>query len=509
LTPRATTDADGRFRFTAARAELEHWTKIVANAKGYALDWVLSPKEGDYTLRLADDVPITGRILDLEGRPVVGAEIEATYLEQGDIKPWLEARRNGRYPGLGRGIGAIALEVPTTTKTDAQGQFRLTGFGRDRVVNLKIQGDTIENTFLQILTCKEDDKLPRGIYPANFEHLAGLGKTVIGTVRDKRTGKPAADVTVVCPMTMTWGKAISDKDGSYKIPGMPKRNEYYVAAGGAPYFNFTHNKVPDTPGLEPLRVDFEMVRGIAIRGKLLDKATSKPVQGHVGWTPTPDNPNLKDLPPAGPQVIATEEGHAKKDGAFTVVAVAGPDFLTVSVDDKIRYLGVNIENLKNFPAGSIPEQWNAIVPIDVSADDPKSITCDIYLEPGRVINGNVVGPDDKPLEGAYAVGLAGVPIFWGFADSKLSKATFTAGGLDPARPRSLFFFHAEKKLAKLHPVRGDEKEPVTVRLEPLGAVAGRLLDSAGKPRAGLKVAVMHSTEGKDYKGLPLEFTSGN
>src|SRR5262249_4483538 len=139
-----------------------------------------------------------------------------------------------------------------------------------------------------------------------------------------------------------------------------------------------------------------------------------------------------------------------------------------------------------------------------SADDPKTTTCDINLEPGRLINGSVVGPDDKPLEGAYAVGLAGVPIFWGFADSKLSKAAFTAGGLDPSRRRSRFLFHAEKKLAKLHPVRGDEKEPVTVRLEPLGAVAGRVLDSAGKPRAGLKVAVMHSVEQKDYKGLPLE-----
>ena len=138
--------------------------------------------------------------------------------------------------------------------------------------------------------------------------MAGPGKTITGTVRDKRTGKPAAGVTVVCPMTMTWGKTITDKDGRYKISGMPKRNEYYVAAGGAPYFNFTHNKVPDTPGLEPLTVDFEMERGVAIRGKLLDKATGKPVQGHVGWTPTPDNPNLKDFNLGGPQIIATDEG---------------------------------------------------------------------------------------------------------------------------------------------------------------------------------------------------------
>jgi protocatechuate 3,4-dioxygenase beta subunit len=504
LPARATTDADGRFHFTATRAELEDWTKLIATAKGFALDWVLSPKEGDYTLRLAEDVPITGRILNLEGRPVVGAKVEATYLEQGDVKSWLEAQRTGRHPGLGRGIGSIALETPTETTTDAQGQFRLTGFGRDRLVNLLIQADTIENAFVQVLTRQQDDKLPGGIYTANFEHLVGPGKIIVGTVRDKRAGKPAAGVTVVCPMTMIWGKSITDQDGRYKITGMPKRQKYTVAAGGAPYFNQTHLDVPDTAGLETVTVDFDMERGLAIRGRLLDKATGKAVRGHVGWTPAPDNPNLKDLPAGGPQVIATEEGRPGKEGAFAVVAIPGPGYLTVSADDKIRYLGAKLEGLKGFPPASIPEQWNAIIPINPSTDDPKSMACDIFLEPGRIISGNVVGPDDKPLEGAYAIGLAGVPIFWGFADAKLAKATFTAGGLDPARPRSLFFFHAEKKLAKVQPVRGDEKEPVTVRLEPLGAVAGRLLDAAGKPRAGLHVAVMHSVEQTDYKGLPLE-----
>src|SRR5262249_34336375 len=38
LTPRATTDTDGRFHFTATRAELECDAKIVANASGYGLD---------------------------------------------------------------------------------------------------------------------------------------------------------------------------------------------------------------------------------------------------------------------------------------------------------------------------------------------------------------------------------------------------------------------------------------------------------------------------------------
>ena len=41
----------------------------------------------------------------------------------------------------------------------------------------------------------------------------------------------------------------------------------------------------------------------------------------------------------------------------------------------------------------------------------------------------------------------------------LSSASFTVGGLSAKRPRTLVFVHPEKKLGKVHKLRGDEKGP--------------------------------------------------
>ncbi len=69
----------------------------------------------------------------------------------------------------------------------------------------------------------------------------------------------------------------------------------------------------------------------------------------------------------------------------------------------------------------------------------------------------------------------------------LPTAAFTTTGLDPDRPRYLLFWHKEKGLAKAVLVRGDEKGPLTVKLDPLGVVTGQLVDEKGKPRVGATV----------------------
>ena len=50
---------------------------VAAVAAGYGPDWVALKEPGaELTLRLVkDDVPIKGRVLDLEGRPIAGATV--------------------------------------------------------------------------------------------------------------------------------------------------------------------------------------------------------------------------------------------------------------------------------------------------------------------------------------------------------------------------------------------------------------------------------------------------
>ena len=103
----ATSGPDGRFRFRVAATELagidpafptSHPT-ISALAEGYGPGWVVCRSRAwasGVTLRLAkDDVPINGRVLDLEGRPVAGATVGVFGLlaTQGDDPgPIIKAR---------------------------------------------------------------------------------------------------------------------------------------------------------------------------------------------------------------------------------------------------------------------------------------------------------------------------------------------------------------------------------------------------------------------------------
>jgi hypothetical protein len=66
---------------------------------------------------------------------------------------------------------------------------------------------------------------------------------------------------------------------------------------------------------------------------------------------------------------------------------------------------------------------------------------------------------------------------------------FTARGLNPAQPRKLAFVHKGRKLAGQATVRGDEKVPLTVKLEPWGVIAGRALDEDGNPLADAELSV--------------------
>src|SRR5262249_57905427 len=121
---------------------------------------------------------------------------------------------------------------------------------------------------------------------------------------------------------------------------------------------------------------------------------------------------------------------------------------------------------------------------------------------GGAWEGGGGGRAAQPLAGAHAAGIKGTPAFFDREAGKLTAATFTVSGLHPKRSRSVVVVHPEKKLARSLTVRPDEAGPLTVRLEPTGVLAGRVLDAEGKPLAGLKVSTQLSFKPEDYKDLP-------
>ncbi len=507
----ATTGEDGRFRVAVPAALAKRGVKLVASAKGHGPDWARlgqGTATDGLTLRLVkDDVPVSGRVLDLEGRPVVGATVGVAWVDEVDLRPWQDDPKNGEATAK-RNIGPNALDGPMSVKTDKDGRFRLTGFGRDRVAHLQVRGAGIEDNDVEVIARggKVDGLRlgSRAVYPSGHDFTVRPSKPIVGTVRDRKTGRPIAGIRVVCPgLTFNWSGATTDEKGRYRIDGVGKQKEYAVAVGSLPYFNATKMQILDTQGLDPLVVDFELDRGIVVKGHLTDAVTGKPVRGRVDYGPAGDNPNLKDFTGFGkPQFLATDPGRTGDDGSFAILAIPGKGQLAAVADDEDAYAVAREDDMR---------QHHVIVRIDVSEKDEKSQSCDIALRPARSLGLSVAGPDGKPVSGAYAAGLHAVWQF-GRRTEKLQGDSARVHGLTPGDEHAVVFIHPEKKLAKVQKVTAKDKEPLTVRLEPTGALAGRVLDAAGRPLAGAKVKASYRSQeleearkaGKDYEGLPWE-----
>src|SRR5262249_12130791 len=66
---------------------------------------------------------------------------------------------------------------------------------------------------------------------------------------------------------------------------------------------------------------------------------------------------------------------------------------------------------------------------------------------------------------------------------------FTVHGLEPGQGRTLLLEHAEKNLAARCDLKGDERGPVVVTLQPAAAAVGRIVGDDGRPLAHAEIAV--------------------
>jgi RNA polymerase sigma factor (sigma-70 family) len=520
--PRAVgeTGADGRFRFRLGKADLAGQAKLIAKAAGRGPDWVnlRNRPAGEVTLRLEKDVPIRWRVLDLEGRPVAGATVqvrEVAKSAKGDLTAYLDAWKDVMkgvpIPPLVT-LPPKALGVPASTTTDKEGRFRLEGVGRERRVDLAIRGRGIEQRWVWVITRPGFKTGPGAAHGPSFDLLVGPGKELTGVVKDKRTGRPVAGARVTCQV----GEARTDAKGRFRIEGLRKQPQYFGWATSPGYFQ-KMLEVKDTPGREPMHLDVEIQRGLYVEGRLRDRATGKPVSGVVDYFIRSDNPHLKDY--AFSPGTGLGSGPAGPGGKFRILTFPGRGYLVVRADRNV-YTRATLKGwdgapLETAPHGLFPYYYHAIVPIDPDEKKPASRKVEITLDPGRTTSGSVVGPDGKPVTGVIAFGLTAVPDpgaqtfprpdrFGPPPPERLKDSTFTAVGLNPKEPRHLVFIHPEKKLGKVVRVRGDEKGPLVVKLQPLGAVSGRVLTGEGEPAGGRLVAPCPANLFAYYKDYPIE-----
>ncbi len=154
---------------------------VVAIADGFGPGFGIEPdKTGAYTIRLArDDIPVEGRILDIEGRPVVGARIQVVsiiWLPGEDLSPWREALRAGegayslQYRLMKTWSSRRGAELFPAVTTGADGRFRIRGIGRERIAGILIEGPAVRTTIENVVTRRDPTIRVPDFGPGNVSH---------------------------------------------------------------------------------------------------------------------------------------------------------------------------------------------------------------------------------------------------------------------------------------------------------------------------------------------------
>jgi RNA polymerase sigma factor (sigma-70 family) len=547
---------DGRFEFAIAdpgfetlqvQATWAHPT-VVAMATGFGPAWssfTTADEAGNLTLKLVrDDVPIVGRVHDLEGRPIPGATVRpvGVYASPAEnLDEWeAETARardlsDGAMGHLPRMLELFRWSKDLAVTTDAAGRFRLTGIGRERVVSLWIDGPTIATAFAdvhartrpgptyRIAMQRDRPQLGTSVFHGTtFEYAAAPTRPIEGIVRDKDTGRPLAGISIRSERFA--GNEISGRDhvrtttgpdGRYRLVGMPPGNGNRITANpgpAQPYLGMGAG-VPGGAGPQPATVDFALRPGVAIRGKVIDKATDQPIPAVVEYFVFVNDARQAEMA----RGLHADEVRTGPDGSFELVGLPGRGLIAARADRDHYLVGQGADNIAGaskdggFPTAPHicnPQWLHAVAAVD-PAEGVRSLNCDLALDPGRTLTGTVVGPDGQPVSGCTAIDLC--PHTMSFNIIRLASGSFTARALDPKQPRPLVFRHDERKLTAVVVARGDERGPLTVRLRPAGSVTGRLLDEDGQPFRGVRIDVRYADGqfGPGYYFPFLKPTSGD
>ena len=455
-------DKAGHFEITYRKSQLdidirrqENWKfiSVAAFKAGYGPAWIKwqeIPQGRQAELRLAEDgLPITGRLIDLEGRPLAGVNIECEMLTMpigADLSPWIEAVKSGKsrqtadthivFPVPIEGAG-----LATRIISDADGRFRLTGIGRERMTRLVFSGPAVACTSATVLTRAmpplsiNRSNLPASgakqpVLGADFELPLPPTRVIEGIVRDAKTSQPIAGAGVRSSKfsgTSTVGERLlrtkSDDKGHFRLVGLLKgpANKIIVVPGDEQPYLMREATVPDTPGLEPAHVDVELHRGVVITGRVTDALTGEPVpMARLLYLPFLSNEYARALP-------EFEGGHVHPrynsryqtaaDGSYRLVGLPGRAIVgVVEPGGKVHVQGQGASEIEGMdPKGEFltvrnpfpaRKDWPTAMKEINPADESQSVELDFALASGEQVEIATLDPAGQPISGVMVTGMS-------------------------------------------------------------------------------------------------------
>ena len=264
------TDAQGRFSLELPASKSEAFVEVFVRAPGLALQrfYLLPAKDNAITLK--PSVAAIGKVVDASGEPVAGARVKTVWIALSDEDQPILPLRFINFDSLSDSILKSALE----TRTDANGIWEINDLpaGSQGVFQL------------------EDPRFARadttGVLGATAQTMPDLkalpGANLKGRVVNS-AGKPVAGARISANVSGKQSSYASTKtapDGTYSLQSL--------SAGDA-----TIKVISPDSELAPTSVkgvaivakqtatapDIKLGAGVLLSGKVLDKATKKPVEG--------------------------------------------------------------------------------------------------------------------------------------------------------------------------------------------------------------------------------------
>jgi RNA polymerase sigma factor (sigma-70 family) len=536
---RAASGKDGKFQFDVPidqfdrtfHAEPWSYAPVLARAEGFAFGLANFEEGKALIVQLVRDLPIEGRVIDIQGKPVPGVSVQVNSImatEDEDLTAWLKAVQEKQALYVDGVSTLLTRQLQAQPKpplipparTDADGRFRITGIGRERLAELHIEAPTIETARVMARTrpgevlrfppwSNTDDRIT--ILGSSFVHVAGPTRPIEGTVTDRDTGKPLADITVMGERSLSAGSSESasartDKQGHYRLVGLPRGREGDIVAlapADLPFYGRRRAEqgyppeeslpyvqaqiaVPKQNDQGTITLDIGLKRGTYVTGRVLDKSTDKPVEARVEYYVPFGNPVRKEF--TGSRLSSFHQFHpTDRSGKFGLIAYPGPGILGIRAQEDKYVFSVGIEALAKWkdkegfivcePASLHPLNHHSIVEID-PAKGTSIISKDLFVDPGRVVTVDLVGPDGKPAMGDQIAGRIGI-VHW--EKPSVIGPGFRIEGLIPGKVREVAARNDAKRLVGTLLLKGNETSPVRMTLQPWGEITGRLIDADGQP----------------------------
>ena len=403
---------------------------------------------------ITGSLPVRGRVLDPDGKPIAGAEIFARPCDETETG-LLAARQQGRVAVTdsdGRFHFNLDKSASDFASEGAPGwhlaQIAATAAG---FAPSWIEARDVANTGEATFHLKRDDLPIRGRVDAQGRPVAGVSVRVriIGVVKDN----------VDPDALLASGTMSEDQVASwygFRLLG-PPGEQIPPSLWPAGWNTWTTDEKGQ---FEITGVGRDRIARLSLHGGGVADGT---IDVLVRTTKTPRNPKPR------PCIIGltVPPGH----GFITAVA---------AVSAKDDPFAVAHGRFPGFPVIPPVAAFHAVQSVDVPAG-PQPFVVDLVLTRGTDSQGTLVGPTRKPVTGVCSFGLTSLATT---SVQKLETGSFVVHGLRPGSPRHALSAHEDLRLAGSALLQNDDiksNERLVVRMECSGAAKGRLVDEDGQP----------------------------